>query len=72
VNRRDLYIFLGLEFFAVVWAGAVFSLVSTRLLAAALQDNRREQVVCAAQGPFAAHLSLMPGHTRNGNASLRD
>jgi hypothetical protein len=36
VNRRDLYIFLGLEFFAVVWAGAVFSLVSTRLLAAAL------------------------------------
>ncbi|HUB63007.1 MAG TPA: hypothetical protein VL996_00895 [Methylocella sp.] len=36
VNRRDLYIFLGLELFAVVWAGAVFSLVSTRLLAAAL------------------------------------
>jgi Phytochelatin synthase len=33
VNRRDLYIFLGLEFIAVVWAGAVFSLVSTRLLA---------------------------------------
>jgi hypothetical protein len=30
------YIFLGLEFFAVVWAGAVFSLVSTTLLAAAL------------------------------------
>jgi hypothetical protein len=36
VNRRDLYIFLGLEFFGVVWAGAVFSLVSTRPLAAAL------------------------------------
>jgi hypothetical protein len=36
VNRRDLYIFLGLKFFAVVWAGAVFGLVSARLWAAAL------------------------------------
>jgi hypothetical protein len=36
VNRRDLYIFLALEFFAVIWAGAVFSLVSARLLATAL------------------------------------
>lgn len=36
MNRRDLYIFLGLEFFAAVWAGAVFSFIPARLLAAAL------------------------------------
>jgi len=33
MNRKDLVTFLVLEFVAIVWAGAVFSLFSSRLLA---------------------------------------
>lgn len=36
MNRRDLLLFLALELIAIVWAGAVFSLFTSRLLAGAL------------------------------------
>ncbi|MBX3021468.1 MAG: hypothetical protein KF799_07285 [Bdellovibrionales bacterium] len=35
MNRKDLLWFLGLEVFAVIWAGAVFSLFSSRVMAGA-------------------------------------
>lgn len=36
MNRKDLVTFLILEVIAIVWAGAVFSLFSSRLLAGAM------------------------------------
>lgn len=36
MNRKDLLVFLGLELFAVLWAGLVFSLLPSKLLAGAL------------------------------------
>ena len=36
MNRRDLFIFLGLQVFAVIWAGLVFSQIESRLIAGAL------------------------------------
>ena len=36
MNKRDLLIFLGLQLFAAFWAGVVFSIFESRLLAGAL------------------------------------
>ena len=36
MNRRDLFLFLFLQMFAVVWAGAVFALIEERRVAGAL------------------------------------
>jgi hypothetical protein len=36
MNRRDLITFLGLQVFAIVWAGVVFSQIESRLIAGAL------------------------------------
>ena len=39
MNRKDLFWILGLEVFAIVWAGAVFSLFESRLLAGAFAGS---------------------------------
>jgi hypothetical protein len=36
MNRKDLLVFLGLELFAIVWAGLVFSLLPSKLFAGAM------------------------------------
>lgn len=36
MKRRDLLIFLGLEIFAIIWAGTMFSVLSSKLIAGAL------------------------------------
>jgi hypothetical protein len=36
MNRRDLLLFLGLEIFAIIWAGTMFSLLENKLVAGAL------------------------------------
>lgn len=36
MNRRDLVLFLGIEIFAIVWAAAAFSLLTSHLFAGAL------------------------------------
>lgn len=39
MNRRDLLIFLGLELFAIFWAGLVFSTLDNKVLAGALAGS---------------------------------
>jgi hypothetical protein len=39
MKRKDFFIFLGLEAIAIVWAGAVFALLSSRLIAGALASS---------------------------------
>ena len=36
MKRRDLWIFLGLDIFAIAWAGAMFSVLESKLVAGAL------------------------------------
>lgn len=36
MNRKDLLIFLGLELFAIVWAGTVFTVLERKIVAGAL------------------------------------
>lgn len=39
MKRKDFLIFLGLEVFAIFWAGAVFSILTSRLIAGALAGS---------------------------------
>lgn len=36
MNRKDLLVFLGLELFAILWAGLVFSVLPSKIFAGAL------------------------------------